>query len=68
METFIDDLLNFELLKEGKFLLEKNYFNPNKTIEFIYQIFIHKMQAKDIKMTLGIYKDLFLPNQIGDQD
>ena len=43
METFIDDLLNLQLLKEGKFLLDKNYFNPKETIEFIYQMFIHKM-------------------------
>ena len=36
METFIDDLLNFQLLKEGKFLLDKNYFNPRVTLEFVY--------------------------------
>ena len=43
METFIDDLLNLQLLNEGKFLLDKNYFNPKETVEFIYHMFIHKM-------------------------
>ena len=28
METFIDDLLNLELLNKGKFLLDKKFFNP----------------------------------------
>ena len=62
METFIDDLLNLQLLKEGKFLLDKNYFNPKETIEFIKQMFIYKMQAKGINMFNGIYKDLFMPD------
>ena len=62
METFIDDLLNLQLLKEGKFLLDKNYFNPNETIKFIYHMFIYKMQAKGINMTKGIYKDLYMPD------
>ena len=62
MEKFIDDLLNLQLLKEGKFLLDKNYFNPNETIEFIHQMFIYKMQAKGINMTKGIYKDLYMPD------
>ena len=67
METFIDDLLNLQLLKEGKFLLDKNYFSPKDTIEFIYQMFTYKMQAKGINMTRGIYKDLFMPDQnLGD--
>ena len=35
METFIDDLLNLQLLKEGKFLLDKNYFNIKESIDFI---------------------------------
>ena len=63
METFIDDLLNLKLLKEGKFLLDKSYFNPEETIEFIYNMFIHKMKAKGIKFTKGIYKDLYMPNE-----
>ena len=62
METFIDDLLNLKLLKEGKFLLDKNYFNPKETIKFIHQMFTYKMQAKGINMTEGIYKDLFMPD------
>ena len=62
METFIDDLLNLQLLKEGKFLLDKNYFNPKETIEFIKQMFIYKMQAKGINMYNCIYKDLFMPD------
>ena len=63
METFIDDLLNLQLLKEGKFLLDKSYFNPEETIEFIYHMFNYKMKAKGINLTKGIYKDLYMPNE-----
>ena len=43
METFIDDLLNLELLNKGKFLLDKKFFNPWQTIGFIVHMFEHKM-------------------------
>ena len=61
METFIDDLLNLQLMKQGKFLLNIDYFSPKESIEFINQMFVYKMQAKGIKMTINTYKDLSMP-------
>ena len=44
-------------------MLDKSYFNPEETIEFIYHMFNYKMKAKGINLTKGIYKDLHMPNE-----
>ena len=48
-------------MKQGKFLLNIDYFSPKESIEFINQMFVYKMQAKGIKMTINTYKDLSMP-------
>ena len=55
-------------MKQGKFLLNVDYFCPKESIDFIYQMFVYKMQAKGITMTIDTYKDLFMPIQNKDDD
>lgn len=39
MQSFVEDLLDFRQLKDGKFLLTNAIFNPNEVMQAVIQIF-----------------------------
>ena len=39
MESFMEDLLNLKLIKEGMLMIEKKKFNPKEVFDFILDMF-----------------------------
>ena len=45
MESFIENLINIKLLKEGILAIEKEQFNPQEVFDFILNMFSLKAES-----------------------
>lgn len=54
MQTFIEDLLDLKLMREGIFSLHLMPFNPNETFELVKNIFDPQAKAKKIGLKVSI--------------
>ena len=50
MESFVEDLLNLKLMREGILTLDKSNFDPRKAFTLILDIFEIKAEAKGISI------------------
>ena len=48
MQSFVDDLLDLKMLREGTFKLNTAAFDPNKVISLVQRIFQPQADAKNI--------------------
>ena len=64
METFVEDLLDLKLMREGIFSLSPVPFNPNETFELVKDIFYPQAKAKKIGIKVGIGENLRLPQEM----
>ena len=48
MQSFVEDLLNLRLLKEGTFTLANEPFNPKEVFDMICSIFTPQTSGKGI--------------------
>ena len=51
MQTFVNDLLDFRMLKESVFSLLKEPFDPANTLDLICEIFRPVAEAKGVEIT-----------------
>ena len=50
METFIEDLLDLRLMRDGIMTLNSEMFDPKETLDMIQNIFIPQAKGKSIKI------------------
>ena len=51
MESFVEDLLNLRMLREGCFNLENAPFNLLKVLDFVVSIFESKLNEDDVSIS-----------------
>ena len=66
MESFIEDLLNIKLIKEGKFILEKKQFSPKEVFDYIIDMFELRAKFLGVSITFKCVEYLPLPNDSMD--
>ena len=62
MESFVEDLLNLRMLREGIFTIACESFNPTEVFEFIFNMFSMQAAAKGVSISYSFYDDLELPD------
>ena len=58
VESFVEDLLNLTLLREGVFKLEYEPFNLREALDFVVNIFKMKKQADDVEISHNFKKEI----------
>ena len=61
IESFIEDLLNVRLIREGLLTLQNESFSPKEALEFVVHMFKTRSMLLDVKVSLQIGKDLLMP-------
>ena len=61
MQSYVDDLLDLRMLREGSFKPEISAFNPKTVIDFVQRIFQPQAIAKNVGFHLQICDRLSLP-------
>ena len=64
MSTFVDDLLDLKLMREGIYSLVSQPFQPKDTFELIQKIFYPQANAQRTDIKVSIESDLRLPNDM----
>ena len=49
VQTFVNDLLDLQQIKNGVFKLVDEVFDPNETLELISSIFVSQAEARRLK-------------------
>ena len=62
MESFVEDLLNLRLLREGIFTIANEQFCPTEIFDFIVNMFQMQARAKGITISYTIVDELEVPN------
>ena len=63
MQTFVDDLLDLRMIKDGVFILEHQVFDPNDVLEMVCDIFSIQVGAKNVHLSFCVQAGLRLPNK-----
>lgn len=63
MEGFVEDMLNFAMIKAGKFSLNYANFNLRRVISFIKETFALKARSKEVKLYFILTQKLSLPQE-----
>ena len=56
MESFVEDLLNLRLIKEGVFKIQKGVFNAYDAFDFVIDIFKPKADEKLVNISWEVVK------------
>ena len=67
MEGFVEDMLNFAMIKAGLFSINYADFNLRKVTSFIKETFALKARSKDVKLFFILTEKLSLPQEKNDQ-
>ena len=67
VESFVEDLLNLTLLREGVFKLENGPFNLKETLDFVVNIFRMKKQTHDIDISHNFNEEIENTLEIGSR-
>ena len=62
MESFVEDLLNLRLLREGKMTISKEQFDLKDTLDLIVNMFAIKTGYKSISLSYSTHQNLLTPN------
>ena len=62
MESFVEDLLNLRMLREGNFTIAKDRFNPTEIFDCIVRMFYFQARAKGITISYKVVNNLELPD------
>ena len=62
MQTFVEDLLDLKLIRDGILTLDNEVFNPNETLELIKNIFRPQASAQSIKLDVQTVRNLRRPD------
>lgn len=54
MQTFVDDLLDLRMIKDGVFILENQVFDPNEVLEMVCDIFSIQVSAKNVHLSFCV--------------
>ena len=68
MMSFIEDLLNLNMIRDNVMSLANQKFKPHKVIEFIKNLFEIKSESKGVKIEYYVTKDLYVPAQSSQID
>jgi len=52
MQTFVDDLLDLQQMKNGVFKLVLDIFDPNEILELVCSIFAPQTSARGVLLTV----------------
>ena len=63
MESFVEDLLNLRLLREGIMTISKEQFDLKDALDFIVSIFEIKSSAKGVNLFYSAHQNLIIPSE-----
>ena len=66
VQSFVDDLLDLRMIKEGVFSQDMSIFDPNIVFDLICEVFAPQINAKNIKLFWHIERGLNLKNDGSD--
>lgn len=68
MQSFIEDLLNLQLVSQGIFTIANEKFKPREAIEFVLEMFSLKIKDSRVNLTVEFWDHLRNPNRSDSQD
>ena len=63
MESFVEDLLNLQMAKEGVFTLSKALFDPLEALNSVCEVFKNQAEKKGVSVLLKTVAWLPAPSQ-----
>ena len=62
MGSFIEDLLNLHLARQGLFSIANERFCPRDVFDFVMDMFDHQTQGSGVHLSVDYVESLLLPN------
>lgn len=63
MQTFVDDMLDLNQIKNGVFTLNNQIFDPIEVLKLVCDIFEPQVDARGVKLSFSTFSALSLPFQ-----
>ena len=64
MQTFVEDLLDYKLMREGTFSLQNEIFDVNETFDLVLNIFGPQAIATNVLLETSIGENLRRPEEM----